>query len=115
MFGDTIDLTIDAVVETHVKINQDGYASEYLNRDSVSDIRIRIRHTKTNPRNGVQYDRHNVEVVETVFATADTAEFQRKAYFVIEQLPSDGSTALMEALATWASAANLAKLLNWES
>lgn len=115
MFGDTIDLTINSVAETHVKINQDGYSSEYLKRDAVSERRIKIRHTQTNPRNGVKYDRHNVEVIETYFATATEEEYQQKAYFVLEQLPSDTETDLMEGLAAWATPANLAKLLNWES
>jgi hypothetical protein len=115
MFGDTLSLTINGAARVHVKINQDGYASEYLYRSSTVESRVKIRHSNSNPRNGTRYDRHNVEIVETVFATESTEEFIRKAYFITEQLPSDADTELMEGLAAWATPANLAKLNLWES
>jgi len=114
MFGDTVGLTINSVSETLTKINQDGYSSEYLERDSTSELRFKIRHSKVTVK-GKSYDRHNVEIIETVFATATEDEFQRKAYFVFETLPKDGNADLMEALGTFADATNLAKLILWES
>lgn len=115
MFGDTLDLEIDTVVETHVKIKEEGYSGEYRLGTSLNDRRVTIRHSKTNPKNGQTYDRHNVEILDTVFAAGDVPEYQRKIYLVIEQLPSDIDTNLAEALAEWMTPANLAKLVNWES
>lgn len=116
MFGDTMVLTIDGSPVTLVKINQDGYSSEYLYKDTTESIRARIRHTVT--RNGANRqvrDRHNVEVVVTTFATETTAEQVEKAYFVMENIPSRSAAPLMEALAAWADATNLAKLETWQS
>lgn len=115
MFGDTLALTVATVEKTLVKINQDGYSSEYLLKETLSEFRVKIRHTKTNPRNGTPHDRHNVEITETVYATDTADEFQRKAYFVIEQTPNDLSTSLTQAMVDWAIDGNLDKLMQWES
>lgn len=104
---------------TLVKINQDAYSSEYLFRDATSQYRAKIRHSTTSPRNGrPAYDRHNCEVTQTIFASGDVAEYERKFYFVIEHLPSDTSFALADAvcdLAIATSDAFLTSLMGWES
>lgn len=119
MFGNTLDLTLDSVVVSSTKINQDGYTSEYLHKDTLFQLRVRIRHSKVAAKGTTPAkDRHNVEVVRTVFATATEAEVEQKAYFVMEQIPSDVDTELMRSLCQWATenaAANLASLMNWES
>lgn len=119
MFGDTLNLTIDETPVSLVKINQDGYSSEYLFRDSEEVIRARIRHTTTRNGGGAgSRDRHNVEVVRTTFETSTNPERIEKAYFVMENSPSESSSGLMVALASWAAAtsgSNLVKLENWES
>lgn len=117
MFGDTITLTFDATPVVLNKINQDDYKSEYLFRDSTHQYRLFIRHTTT-LKSGVTYDRHNVEVTETVFASGEVAEYTRKAYFVLEQLPSDTDVFVFDAMADWSIATsnvNLDKLLGWQS
>jgi hypothetical protein len=118
MFGNTLVLTIGGVATTLVKINQDNYGSEYLFKDAVTQVTARIRHTQTSSKNSPKRDRHNVEVVRIIFADGDEPEETQKAYFVMEQIPSDLSIALMSALATWAlasSGANLTSLVGWES
>nr|URG16498.1 MAG: coat protein [Leviviridae sp.] len=119
MLGNTLVLPYGAGGYTLVKINQDGYSSEYLFRDATRQITARIRHTKTKASsNRPQYDRHNVEVVEIVFATAEVAQFERKFYWVLEQLPSDLSDDVAVGLCTLTtaeSAAFLASVLGWES
>jgi hypothetical protein len=57
-------------------------------------------------------------VVQTVYAVGEVAEFTRKVYIVVEQLPSDNDVKLADALADWLIAtadANLTSLNNWES
>lgn len=101
------------------RVNQDAYSSEYLILGTLSRHRIRVRHsivkaTSVRPA----YDRHNVEVVETVYATATEAEFDRKVYFVIENLPSDADNVDLNihGLATWLqTGTNMAQLIGWES
>lgn len=59
-----------------------------------------------------------MEIVETVFATAEASEIVRKTYLVIENDPSDTDAENVDALADWliaSAGANLTKLFNWES
>lgn len=123
MLGDSltlVDNTTPTPVEVTVaKINQDGYSSEYLFRDTTSRYRVRVRHsvvkaTASRPA----YDRHNVEIVQTIFATESVPEFDRKAYIVVECLASDDDTAVPEMLCNFIasdSGATLTSLLGWES
>lgn len=99
------------------KINQDGYSSEYLYRGSLHEYRVKIRHTERTV-DGVKYDRHNVEIVQTIFATSTDAEYIRKVYMVFELKPGDGDVKNVDALADWLIAtanANVTSLIGWES
>jgi hypothetical protein len=120
MLGDTIVLPQVGGDITLKKINQDAYSSEYLFRDSTSQYRVKVRHTKTNPTPArpLSYDRHNFEAVQTVFAAGEVAEYERKFYFVLEHKPGDTSVALADAVcdkAILTSNALLVSLLGWES
>lgn len=119
MLANTLVLPLSSGNVTMVKINQDMYSSEYLFRDATSQYRARIRHTKTTAKNGrPAYDRHNFEVVQTVFASGEVAEYERKFYFVIEHLPSDTSVVLTDGVADLCIATANAfpiALLGWES
>lgn len=120
MFGNTFTFTDGSDSRTLVKINQDGYASEYLLKSSTFEYRARIRHTRSTPRDSsLPRDRHNVEIVKTVFgATSADPNVVTKVYFVTEQDINDTSTSVAVGLFTWAtasSAAALASLTAWES
>jgi len=120
MFADTMVLPHESGDITLTKINtSEPYCSEYYARTTTEETRVRIRHSKTKATaTKPSVDRHNVEVTQIVFATAEAVEFSRKAYFVFEVPPSDGDVLLMDALFDWAVAtthANLDKLANWES
>lgn len=121
MFADTITLALTGVGnKTLIRINQDQYASEYLLREALEATRMKIRHSKVVDRTSkLFYDRHNVEIVRTIFATTTAAEYQQKAYLVWETLPSDGAQAVAGALSSWMQSttpkANLAGLVAWES
>jgi len=119
MLGDTLVLPQTGGDITLKKINQDGYSSEYLFRDATGQYRARIRHTKTAASGSrPSYDRHNLEVVQTIFADGDVAEYERKFYFVIEHKPGDTSVALVDAVADkviLSSNALVTALLSWES
>lgn len=100
------------------RVNQDAYSSEYLLIQTLSQHRIKVRHSEAKAKDGTIYHRHNVEVVETVFATATEAEFVRKVYFVFENLPGDQANVDLNihGLATWlTTGTNMAQLLGWES
>jgi hypothetical protein len=122
MFADPLSLPMSSGTILLPRVNQDAFATEYRFSDALKRVILRIRHTTSLLKGvdgaSVKYDRHNVELTVTVFAVGEVPEFQRKAYFVIEHLPSDQSVELIDALADWAIAsvnANLVKLLAWES
>lgn len=103
------------------RINQDGYSSEYLFKDATQQYVAKVRHSKVNRGTKaapLMYDRHNVEVTQTVYAAGAVAEYYRKVYFVTEQLPSDTNVILADALFDWGlvtSNENLVGLLGWQS
>jgi hypothetical protein len=119
MFANTLVLPLSTGNVTLVKINQDSYSSVYRFNDATNEYRVTIRHSKTGGKSGaVAYDRHNVEVIRTIYATSTVPEYYQKFYFVVEQLPSDTSVVLADGVADWSivtSNTNLISLLNWES
>lgn len=117
MLGNTLALTIGGDPYTLTKINQDGYASEYLFKDSGEEVVAKIRHTKVT-KAGVVYHRHNFELRQLVFATPTTDEESRLTYFVIEQRSNDVSIDIPMAgfaMAIATSGAFLTSLQKWES
>ncbi len=120
MFTDTITITINSVAKNLVRINQDGYASEYFLRETTGDFRLRIRHTNyTHKTTGKVIDRHNVELVQTVYPVAPAVvPTIRKAYTVLENERVDAITESLNfdlGFVAFASSANITKLLNLES
>lgn len=119
MFGNTLVLPLSTGNVTAIKINQDGYSSEYLAKGTLSEYTVRIRHSKTKATaSKPSYDRHNMEIVETVYATATVPEYTKKVYIVLEHLPSVQEVVLVDGLADWLIAtanANVISLNNWES
>lgn len=119
MFADTLALVLSTGTVTVTKIKEENYTSEYKFSDTLHDVRVFIRHTKTK-KTAVRpvYDRHSLEISETVFAAGAVAEFTRKDYVVIERLPSDVSIVNTDGLADLlivSANANLVKLINGES
>lgn len=116
-FSDPIAVTVNAIAKSLVRINQDGYSSEYFLREATQEFTVKIRNTSFT-RNGQTIDRHNVELTQTVYATATVPALVRKAYSVIENSRSDSpgeAVYIGKALADFMSTANLTKLINRES
>lgn len=123
MFADPQTITINSVAYSLVKVNQDGYSSNYLLRSSTDQYAFRIENkTYTDKKRGVLIDRHTIELVQTIFPVApSTLSTIRKTYTVIENQQGDslaGPTLMSGGLFAWLTASNLAnitKLLNFES
>lgn len=123
MFADPAVVTINAVPKNLVRINQDRYSSEYLLRSATDEIRLNTRNTtRTDKKTGLVYDRHNAEIIQTVFPVLPaTTGFVRKAYVVIENQVGDTLTdptnvaAGLLAFLTASSNANITKMMNSES
>lgn len=96
-FSTTLTLTINAIAKVLNRVRDDGYSSEFLLRTSTEEYRVNIRHSHYDPKTvnpllrGM--DRHNLEVVHTIFATTTTPQITRKAYTVFEFSPGDDLTA----------------------
>lgn len=117
MFADTIVLPFSTGNITATKINQDSFGSVYRFADATHEVKVTIRHSKAKTK-GVVYDRHNVEIRETIWATSTVPEFERVTYLVVQQLPLDYGYVNVDGFADWliaSSNANLVKLMNWES
>lgn len=121
MFSDTLTITVNAVAKQLVRINQDGYSSEYLLRETTGEYRMKIRNSSyvDKTRGGKKVDRHNVEFTQLVYAVAPaTVATVRKIYFVFENdqgdLTADAVNHAVGGLA-FGSNANLTKLTNFES
>lgn len=123
MFADPAVVTINAVAKNLVRINQDKYSSEYLLRSATEEYRLFIRNSSRNDsRTGKVIDRHNAELIHTVFPVAPaTMATVRKAYVVIENEQGDTLAdptyvaAGLLAFLTASSNANITKMLNSES
>lgn len=120
MLADPAVVTINAVAKNLVRINQDGYSSEYQLVSALDKISFNVRNSSRtdSKRNKVIY-RHNVEIVWTVFPVSpSTISMVRKAYVVLEN--EEGDTLvdprnMLLGLCAYLSSANIDKLLNQES
>lgn len=121
MFADPITVTVNAVAKVLTKINQDGYSSEYLLQAEGSEYRLRIRNSSYNDksRGNKRVNRHNVEIVYTIYPVApSTISTIRKSYVVFENDNGDTLTdpvKVAAGLLTFLTEANLTKLINFES
>lgn len=120
MLANTITLPLPSGNVILTRINQDGYSSEYLKRNTLDQYRMVVRHSRVNPSAGrsEQYDRHNVEVVHTVFAAGAVPQYDQKVYFVLECKPGDSAIDVADGLfdlAIATSDALMVQLQAWES
>lgn len=123
MLADPTTITINGVGKALVRINQDGYSSEYLLRSATEEYRLKVRNnTRYDKARGVQIDRHNAELIHTIFPVAPaTLSVIRKSYFVFENQNGDTVTdpvLELAGLCAWATAstnANLTKMVGNES
>lgn len=101
--------------KTLSKIQTEGTSSKYRFRDATEQYDLTVRHS-LNAKTGV--DRHNIEVIHTVWATSEDAEIVRKVYHVIELKPLDQDTTLAAAMAAFVVADTnlvLDEMNDWKS
>jgi hypothetical protein len=120
MFTDPTVVTINAIAKNLIRINQDGYSSEYLLKEATGEYRLRIRNSSyTDKTRGKKVDRHNVELVHTIYPVAPaTQPTIRKDYHVFEMDVGDDAALmakLVAGLSAYVSEANATKMINFES
>lgn len=97
MFGDIVTVSYDSIpAVTLSKINQDGYSSEYLFRDTQTELRLKIRHSKESlkPGQSKATERHNCLLSVTKFATATTPELYADMSYTLRAAPGASSALL---------------------
>lgn len=122
-FADTITITVNSVAKVLTRLESGvPYGVEYRLRGTLDEYRLRIRHTSYNDKSvrpGVTINRHNVELIHTVFPVAPaTIPTIRKSYIVLEESANDDPTACLNfdlGFAAFFTSANITKLLNYES
>lgn len=120
--ADPAVVTINSVAKNLVRINQDGYGSTYRLRSADDDFTMIVKNSSyKDKKTGAQMDRHSIDLVHTVFPTSTDPAIRRHAYVVLENQqgdtladPKDFVAGLLTFL-TASSAANITKLLNFES
>lgn len=118
MFSDTLTITVDAVDKSLVRINQDGYGSEYLLREDTGEFSLRIRSSSYVRGNGVKVSRHNAEFIHTLYGSDGNPPIIRKTYIIFEDDKGDtlaSAKAVVNGFVGFLTDANVEKMLNWES
>lgn len=119
-FGSTATLTVNSVAKVLNRINQDNYGSEYYLRSTLDEYRMKVRHSKESPQtDGTQLDRHNIEIVHTVFATSTVKEIKRYASLTVRVPSNDDLTSMGYLLAAagvyFSNATVQGDILTWQS
>jgi len=120
MFTDPIVVAVNAVNKSLVRINQDGYSSEYLLKNSLDEYRFTIKNTSyTDKKRSVLIDRHTVQLTQTIYPVAPaTLSTIRKTYMVIENQQGDtiaDSGYIARAVCDYLTTARIVQLTNFES
>lgn len=123
MLGETLTVTVGGsggTANVASRIQESGYSSEYLKKNTDDEIRVRVRHIRENARAGTTaLDRHQVIFTQFVYPTvAKPLGLTREVQFILRNDPTDAVTDVTnvgEALAFWLTTSNLDKLFGWES
>lgn len=118
--ANTLAITVNAVAKTLKRINQDKYSTEYYLREATQEFTVNIRHSQEAVlKDGTQFDRHNVELIQTVFATESAPARTRVTYMVIRNKRTDDYTQVGYGIVAVAdlikAAGNVPDLLDWVS
>ncbi|UJQ85414.1 MAG: putative coat protein [Gulmivirus nemorisadaptatum] len=112
-------ITVNAVAKNLPRINNDNYTSEYLFADTTEEYRVKIRHSKENVQaNGVQLDRHNVELTHTIYGTGGDPDTVVQTYTVIRHGKASTATQMgyiQSALNGLLTAGFVSDLRGWQS
>lgn len=118
-FVDPTPVTIGGASKNLVRIDTGRFQSEYRLVEATQDFKLLVRNAELKiEADGRRKVRHNLSLMQTVFPTATTPILTRLGSLVWEHYIGDDLTQADDvalAVAALASAANLAKLGNFES
>lgn len=117
MLADPFVLGAESLPRT--KIEGDDCVYTFYRADGLSKIKVSIRHTEQGGKNGSPlYLRSNIEVRETIFATATLDEYENVDYVVSLRRPGMVGVVNLDNLADWIIAgvnANMIRVLKGEA
>lgn len=117
-------VTINAVAKNLVRINSDNYSSQYRLRSATDnfDLFVRNNGTRKDKVTGAVWDRHNIQLIHTVFPVAPaTVSTVRMCSVTFENQQGDTLADPLNMIVglltflTASSGANISKMLNGES
>jgi hypothetical protein len=73
-------------------IGQTAAGSEYYLREATQEFTVKIRHSKENPTETGQMERHNVEFTRTVFGVGGDPDLVQQAYLIFRHDYRDSVT-----------------------
>lgn len=83
MLTSPITVTIAGVAKTLSRINQDNFSAVYLYKASLEEIRLTIRHSYEGKQVPGQMERHNIDMVHTVWDAATGVATITQVYNVV--------------------------------
>lgn len=117
--NNTLTITVGSTDKVLTRINQDNYSTQYYLREATQEFTVNIRHSQEAlMADGTRFDRHNVEVINTVFATEVTPAKTRTCYSVFRNKRNDDYDAAEEMFSSMVGLLDptvLDDLLSWKS
>jgi hypothetical protein len=116
MLTSPVTVTLSGVDHSLSRINQDNFASVYLKKWALNELRLTIRHTYEGKAGVNQNERHNVELKHTKW-DAEGNETSLVVYWV-GRLGRSGDPAALAALSSALTSflgTNITAIASWES
>lgn len=119
-FGsNSITITVDESPKVLVRIDNPKYGAQYYLREATQEFTLNVRHSEEAPqKNGMKFDRHNVELIRSVFATDTKPAITHTSYIVIRNSRDDDYGNVEDdflALTALTNSAAVKQLLGWIS
>lgn len=95
-FGNvTATITVNAVAKTLKRISTKDTSSVYYLREATQEFTLNVKNAREAPqKTGIQYDRHTIEIIQTVFATETAPAISRIVYTTIRNQRMDNFDAV---------------------
>lgn len=119
-FGaNTVTVPVNSVNKVLVRINQNNFGSTYYLRETLQEFTLNVRHSQEAlMADGTRFDRHNVELIHTVFPTETAAGQTRVSYAVFRNKRGDVYADVQDSFAALTgllSESAIAELLAWSN
>lgn len=116
MLTSPVTVTLSGTAHSLSRINQDNFGSVYLKKWTDNELKLNIRHSYEGKAGPLQTERHNVELIHTVWDA--NGNYTTTTCYWVGRIPRGGSpaevSALSDALTGFVESNGLA-IAGWES